>query len=57
MNNKRLNRVINRVIFTEEEWSNLTIDIQNKEPKTFICAKYNIKSGDYKIIKRKIINV
>lgn len=52
---KRLNRALKRLILTPEDWDALIKDFQQGEPKSIICAKYNIKSGDYKHIKRQIM--
>jgi hypothetical protein len=47
-----LERVLNRVKLPNMFWDQLLKDIDNKEPKNFICRKYNVKPADLKWIKK-----
>ena len=49
---KILKRFFNKTKFTDDEWSELLKDFNNKSAKSYICSKYNIKTGYYKYLKK-----
>ena len=51
---KMKNRVMDKIKLSGPAWNSLLEDFRNKMPKRLICAKYNIKSGYYKWVKKII---
>ena len=52
---KMINRVKDNIKLSGHAWRDLLEDFKNNESKRIICAKYKIKPGYYKWVKKIVM--
>lgn len=53
MTKKVINRILNRIKFSNNEWDELEKAFKDGWSKNEVCTHFNLKSVEYKILKKR----